>query len=104
MHAIKGVGKDHAKFSPVATASYRLLPMITLKKPIEGDLADKLAKCFPKGVIEVTTNKKGVKAAKVADPRRDTVSREVLRHKEFQGIVELGRIRDHFICKFLLRF
>ncbi|RPA86875.1 putative DNA-directed RNA polymerase I and III subunit Rpc40 [Ascobolus immersus RN42] len=97
MHAIKGVGKDHAKFSPVATASYRLLPMITIKEPIEGELADKFAKCFPKGVIEVTTDKKGVKTAKVADPRRDTVSRECLRHKEFQGIVELGRIRDHFI-------
>lgn len=25
-HARKGVGKDHTKFSPVATASYRLLP------------------------------------------------------------------------------
>lgn len=99
MHAIKGVGKDHAKFSPVATASYRLLPLITLKEPVEGDAAEKLAKCFPKGVIEVTTNKKGVKVAKVADARRDTVSREALRHKEFQGVVELGRVRDHFICK-----
>jgi DNA-directed RNA polymerase I and III subunit RPAC1 len=26
LHCVKGVGKDHAKFSPVATASYRLLP------------------------------------------------------------------------------
>ncbi len=25
-HCRKGVGKDHTKFSPVATASYRLLP------------------------------------------------------------------------------
>jgi DNA-directed RNA polymerases I and III subunit RPAC1 len=24
----KGIGKDHAKFSPVSTASYRLLPTI----------------------------------------------------------------------------
>lgn len=27
-HCVKGVGKDHAKFSPCATASYRLLPGI----------------------------------------------------------------------------
>jgi DNA-directed RNA polymerase I and III subunit RPAC1 len=25
-HCVKGLGKDHTKFSPVATASYRLLP------------------------------------------------------------------------------
>lgn len=44
-------GKDHAKFSPVATASYRLLPEISLLQPIEGDLAEKLQKCFSPGVI-----------------------------------------------------
>nr|ACO14354.1 DNA-directed RNA polymerases I and III subunit RPAC1 [Esox lucius] len=36
MHCVKGIGQDHAKFSPVATASYRLLPEITLMKPVEG--------------------------------------------------------------------
>lgn len=33
----------------------------------------------------------------VKNPRKDTVSREVLRHPEFQDLVELARIRDHFI-------
>ncbi len=28
------------------------------------------------------------------------MSREVLRHKEFEGCVELKRIRDWFICEF----
>ena len=36
-----------------ATASYRLLPDITIVKPCEGQLADKLASCFSKGVIRV---------------------------------------------------
>nr|ACO14217.1 DNA-directed RNA polymerases I and III subunit RPAC1 [Esox lucius] len=36
MHCVKGIGQDHAKFSPVATASYRLLPEITLMKTVEG--------------------------------------------------------------------
>ncbi len=31
------------------------------------------------------------------DPMRDTVSRECLRHPEFEGKVKLGRRRDHFI-------
>lgn len=46
-------GKDHAKFSPVATASYRLLPDITLLEPVEGDAAEELSRCFSPGVIEV---------------------------------------------------
>lgn len=94
LHAVKGIGKDHAKFSPVATASYRLMPEITIKQDITGDDAVKFAECFPKGVVKVQgKNKKAV----VVDPRKDTVSREVLRHKEFADKVELSRIRDHFI-------
>lgn len=33
--------------------------------------------------------------------RKDSVSREVLRHEEFNGCVELKRIRDWFICEFV---
>lgn len=47
------VGKDHAKFSPVATASYRLLPEITLLQTIEGEKAERLKRCFSPGVIEL---------------------------------------------------
>ncbi len=36
------------------------------------------------------------------NPRIDTVSRECLRHSEFNGKVELCRIRDHFICMFFI--
>lgn len=92
MHAHKGYGKDHAKFSPVCTATYRLLPVITLKEEIRGKSAERLAKCFPRGVIEVVEG-----LAVVKRPRNDTVSREVLRHEEFKGKVQLGRVRDHFI-------
>lgn len=111
MHAIKGIGADHAKFSPVATATYRLLPSINILKPILGADAEKFAKCFPKGVIgfEKVTKKEastqgsgyegheGEKKAVVRDAMKDTVSRECLRHAEFQGKVKLGRVRDHFI-------
>ncbi|CAH1760254.1 3957_t:CDS:10 [Entrophospora sp. SA101] len=99
-HCEKGIGKEHAKWSPVATATYRLMPEIIMKKEITGDLADKFAACFTKGVVKVENKiveKKNVKYAKVVNPRIDTVSREVLRHKEFEDIVQLTRIRDHFI-------
>ncbi|KAK6342672.1 DNA-directed RNA polymerases I and III subunit RPAC1 [Orbilia javanica] len=98
IHCVLGIGQDHAKFSPVATASYRLLPSIKIKQPITGEDAEKFVNCFPKGVAEVQKDKKtGEKTAVVVNPRKDTVSREVLRHDEFKGKVELGRIRDHFI-------
>ena len=111
LHCIKGIGADHAKFSPVATASYRLLPTIDIMRPIIGKDAEKFARCFPRGVIgfeRVTAaaasltgsgyeGQEGQKKAVVKDPFRDTVSRECLRHEEFQGKVKLGRVRDHFI-------
>lgn len=111
MHMHKGVGSDHAKFSPVATASYRLLPTIKILKPILGADAEKFAQCFPAGVIglEKVTKKEASQAgsgyeghagelkAVVQDAMRDTVSRECLRHEEFNGKVKLGRRRDHFI-------
>lgn len=115
MHAIKGVGSDHAKFSPVATASYRLLPTIEILRPILGTDAEKFKKCFPPGVIglDIVTREEatqegggyegheGEKKAVVRDPMKDTVSRECLRHDEFntKGAekVRLGRVRDHFI-------
>lgn len=37
----------------VAPASYRLLPEIILHKPVIGPAAEKLARCFPKGVIQI---------------------------------------------------
>ena len=110
MHCIKGIGADHAKFSPVAPATYRLLPTIDIIKPIVGNDARKFARCFPRGVIELEdvteeeseTDKEwegmaGQKKAVVRNTYKDTVSRECLRHEEFQGKVKLGRVRDHFI-------
>jgi DNA-directed RNA polymerases I and III subunit RPAC1 len=110
MHMHIGIGADHAKFSPVATASYRLLPTIDIIKPILGDDAVKFQSCFAKGVIDLHTvtkkeakkggpyeGKEGQLKAVVKDTMKDTVSRECLRHDEFNGKVKLGRVRDHFI-------
>ena len=40
-------------FPSTATASYRLLPEITILKPCTDELAEKLVKCFSKGVIKI---------------------------------------------------
>ncbi|KAI7834586.1 DNA-directed RNA polymerase [Kickxella alabastrina] len=96
LHCDKGVGRDHAKYSPVATASYRLLPDIQILEDITGEDAELFRDCFPPGVVEIV-EEGGVKKAKVVNARKDTVSREVLRHKQFEGKVRLTRVRDHFI-------
>ncbi|ORZ00813.1 DNA-directed RNA polymerase [Syncephalastrum racemosum] len=96
LHCCKGIGKEHAKWSPVSTASYRLLPEIRILEPITGDAAYRFQKCFSPGVIKVV-KENGVPTAQVDKARNDTVSREVLRHKEFENKVQLTRVRDHFI-------
>uniref|UniRef100_A0AAQ4RGF3 DNA-directed RNA polymerases I and III subunit RPAC1 n=1 Tax=Gasterosteus aculeatus aculeatus TaxID=481459 RepID=A0AAQ4RGF3_GASAC len=96
MHCVKGIGQDHAKFSPVATASYRLLPDITLLEPVEGERAERLKRCFSRGVIDIQ-DVAGKKVAKVVDSRLDTCSREFLRHDDLKNAVKLARFRDHFI-------
>jgi DNA-directed RNA polymerase I and III subunit RPAC1 len=48
-----------AKFSPVATASFRLLPEITLTRPVYGADAERFAKCFSEGVVAVVKNENG---------------------------------------------
>uniref|UniRef100_A0A915L0E5 DNA-directed RNA polymerases I and III subunit RPAC1 n=1 Tax=Romanomermis culicivorax TaxID=13658 RepID=A0A915L0E5_ROMCU len=59
-HCVKGIGRDHAKFSPVATASYRLLPEIILNKEIYGEAAERLKNSFSEGVVEIEEDENGV--------------------------------------------
>ena len=37
LYCSKGVGRTHAKWSPVSTAYYRLKPSIEFEEPIEGE-------------------------------------------------------------------
>ncbi|KYN14083.1 PREDICTED: DNA-directed RNA polymerases I and III subunit RPAC1 isoform X2 [Trachymyrmex cornetzi] len=101
MHAVKGIGKDHAKFSPVATASYRLLPVIQLIKPVKDQDADLLKSCFSPGVIEVveqeTNSGQKYREARVKNARYDSCSRNVYRYDQLKNCVEMSRIKDHFI-------
>lgn len=38
--------------------------------------------------------------AQVKDARYDTCSRNVLQHADLKDAVQLGRVDDHFICKY----
>ncbi|EOB11910.1 DNA-directed RNA polymerases I and III subunit RPAC1 [Nosema bombycis CQ1] len=95
MIAIKGTGNEHGKWSPVCPATYRLMPIIQIEDIYDED-AEKLKKCFSEGVIDLV-EENGRKKAVVVNPRLDSMSREVLRHEEFNGKVFLGRKSDHYI-------
>lgn len=91
--AVKGIGKDHAKFSPVATAYYRLLPQINLTRDVTGKDAYLLQSCFSPGVIGIDENE----CAYVKDARYDSCSRNVYRYPHLADAVTMARVRDHYI-------
>lgn len=88
--AIKGVGKDHAKWSPVSTAWYRLNPVVTLETPFEGKEAEELKKSCPVGVFDIEDGSAFVKNA-----RDCTTCRNCL--EKFGDRVKLEKVKTHFI-------
>lgn len=95
MYATKGVGKDHAKWSPVGTAWYRLHPNVTLKEDVVGEDAEKLKNLCPMGVLDVQ-EQNGVKKAVVIGERKCTTCRECIQD-EWSGKVSLQKWKHHFI-------
>lgn len=92
MNATKHIGREHAKWSPVCTASYRMLPEINLKEHITGSEAKELVNLCPAKVFDIEDD-----AAIVARPRDCTVCRECIREDKWRSKVQLTRKRDHFI-------
>ena len=58
----KGIGKTHAKWSPVCTAYYRLVPDIKFNAEVKDEDAVELKKLCPTGVFDIEDlGKKGSK-------------------------------------------
>lgn len=91
--AVLGRGEKHAKWSPVATAFYRMLPVVKIKEPIEGEAAKRLKETCPLRVYDV----EDAAAVVVDGGRACTMCRECIRHEEWKDKIELGRKEDHFI-------
>jgi len=85
----KGVGKTHAKWSPVCTASYRLLPDIVIPPVAGGDDAAAPAASTVFDVANASTP--------VARPRKCTMNRACNKQAEWGEKVQMTRKRDHFI-------
>lgn len=94
----KGTGREHAKWSPVSTASYRLQPYADLSMPILDDDAERLAATCRMGVFDIEELPGGGKRAVVGDPRLCNTCRECL--ESFEGEakgLEIGKIKDHYL-------
>lgn len=88
----KGIGKEHAKWSPVSTASYRLMPEILIKEKLTSAESKELVKKCPMKVFDIEDGH-----AVVARPRDCTMCRECIREPEWEKRVQLNRIKDHYI-------
>lgn len=96
MQCTKGIGKTHAKWSPVSTASYRLLPEISFTEEVKGkEAADLVNKC-PMNVFDIE-DMGSYSRAKVANARNCSMCRECIREGDAADKIKLQRVRDHFI-------
>ncbi|KAF6002540.1 DNA-directed RNA polymerases I and III subunit RPAC1 [Cyanidiococcus yangmingshanensis] len=85
MEAVKGLGQDHAKWSPVATAYYRMTPKVRLKGEVNGPAAKALRESCPMRVFELEETS-GV--LKVAHESRCTLCGECTRRLQEKIIGE----------------
>ena len=111
LHVEKGLGQQHAKWSPVSTASYRLLPEVLLTEPIVDAAAEALKSKCPMNVFDIEdiaagaqhSGAGGLRRATVARPRNCTMCRECTRGDmpttgaPWSERIKLRRVRDHFI-------
>ena len=102
VHAVRGIGKTHAKFSPVCTAHYRMMPEITIIKPVYDEKAELLMKLMPGVCVLEDVSKSEKKSGKkkkavVKTPINCTMSRNFMQDEVLASSVRVSRIPDHFI-------
>uniref|UniRef100_A0A383VU15 DNA-directed RNA polymerases I and III subunit RPAC1 n=2 Tax=Tetradesmus obliquus TaxID=3088 RepID=A0A383VU15_TETOB len=94
-HAVKGVGREHAKWSPVATAWYRLHPEVVLLQPVAGADAQELAAAVP-GLFTVQDGQLVVGEARQHEDKLERV-RRLLEQDKWAEAIQLRKRKDHFI-------
>jgi len=95
-HCIKGTGEEHAKWSPVATTWYRLVPEVVLLQTPPVDVAQALAEELP-GLITLGP---GGEASVGEALQHDKLLEKVRRlsgEPRFAPYLQLRKRKDHFI-------
>merc|ERR1711924_15674 len=99
-HCFKGIGKEHAKWSPVATCWYRPLPEVSMLQEIDGHLAGNLASEIP-GLLCVECKKKHRRVI-IGEARGYDIFLEKLRissETKWNLFFQFRKIKDHFLFK-----
>ena len=93
----KGLGKDHAKWSPVCTAAYRLLPDVKIVgPPILDDEIEHAQMICGADVFDIVERDDGHKEAVLARPHLCSMARNGFT-PEWNKRIKIYRIKDHFI-------
>lgn len=87
------MGKDHAKWSPVGTAFYRLKPEVSLLRDFAGEEALKLVSTCAAGVFDIENGKAFVKDARACTACRNCLEEFPDTRKD----ILLQKRKDHFI-------
>lgn len=100
LYCSKNIGRIHAKWSPVSTAFYRLLPDIQFNEPVVGEDAEELKQICPMGVFDIEDSIVAGNSSKVAyvkNLKACTMCRECIRDGKFDQKIDLGKQRNHYI-------
>lgn len=98
---MKGIGKTHAKWSPVATTWYRLLPEVVLLREVHGEKAQYLINQFPGLFTLERKSNSGKEVARVTNTRDHEVYLEQIRtlsgDPNWSNKIQLRKRKDYFI-------
>eukprot|EP00461_Guttulinopsis_vulgaris_P001424 UN01424 len=100
LHVIKGNGRTHAKWSPVATSYYRQKPAVTFVEDFLGEDAQKLVATCPMNVFDiedVVFNGKKTQKAVAKNLLNCTMCRECIRDPIHEPKIRLQRVRDQYV-------
>lgn len=92
-NAVNGIGVTHAKWSPVSTAYYRMMPLVNFTEPITGKDAKDLKERCPMNVFDIEDTGKAV----ATRPINCTMCRECLRETTYKDKIILSREPEHYI-------